>query len=131
MLLGEIIGPDLLVVLVVVLVLMALLVVSILAIVDVASHSKGDFYAAGYSKTAWIVVIALFTLFYGFGSFIAIYYLVAVRPKVLLIEQRSADARAGGMHHAGRDSKPYCSNCGASVRDGSKFCASCGIAVLA
>jgi hypothetical protein len=96
----------------------------------VSSHSKEDFYAAGYSKTAWIIVIALFTFFYGFGSLTAIYYLVAVRPKVLRVEQQTTDARRGGVHRDANDTKPYCSNCGDSVKSGSKFCASCGVAVF-
>ena len=89
---GEIFGPDILIVLIVPLVLLMLLVLSIWAIVDVASHSKRDFYEAGYSRTAWIIVIAVFTFFYGFGSFTAIYYLIRVRPKVLKIEARVTNA---------------------------------------
>ncbi len=80
---GEIFGPDLVIVLMVPIVVLALLGTSIWAIVDVSSHSKRDFYEAGSSKTAWIVVIAVFTFFYGFGVFIALYYLIRVRPKVL------------------------------------------------
>ena len=129
MLLSEIFGPDLLIVLIVVVALMGLLGLSIWAIVDVSSHSKQDFYTAGSSKVAWIIVIALFTVFYGFGSLIAIYYLVRVRPKVRKAEERSTDARLGVNHGYADDSKPYCSNCGASVGTGSKYCSSCGVAV--
>jgi len=85
MLSGVVFGPDLLIVLLVVLIPIGL---SIWAIVDVSSHSKHDFSEAGSSKTAWIVVIALFTIFYGFGSLIAIYYLIRVRPKVRKVEAR-------------------------------------------
>jgi hypothetical protein len=129
MVIGEIFGPDLFVVLVVVLALIALLALSIGAIVDVSSHSKRDFYAAGYSKTAWIIVIVLFTFFYGFGSLIAIYYLVQVRPKVLKIEAQSTYGRGGTLRDA-NDSRPYCSHCGASVATGSNFCSRCGVTVL-
>jgi hypothetical protein len=87
MLLSEIFGPDLLIVLVIIVVLIALLGCSIWAIIDVSSHSKQAFYSAGSSKVAWIVVISIFTVFYGFGSLIAIYYLVRVRPKVLRVEE--------------------------------------------
>jgi hypothetical protein len=92
MFIGEIFGPDILIVLMAPLVLVVLLGLSIWAIVDVASHSKSDFYEAGYSRTAWIIVIAVFTFFYGFGTFIAIYYLIRVRPKVLKIEARVANS---------------------------------------
>jgi hypothetical protein len=88
MLTSEIFGPDVAFVLLVPILLLALIGLSIWAIVDVSSHSKRDFYEAGSSKVAWIIVIALFTFLYGFGSFIAIYYLLRVRPKVLQIEAR-------------------------------------------
>jgi Phospholipase_D-nuclease N-terminal len=67
---------------------LAPIALSIWAIIDVSSHSKVDFYESGSSKTAWIVVIALFTFIYGFGTFIAIFYLIGVRPKVRRIESR-------------------------------------------
>ncbi len=88
---SEIFGPDLLIVLVVPMVLLAFVGLSIWAIVDVSSHSKRDFYEAGSSKVAWIIVIAIFTFFYGFGCFIAIYYLIRVRPKVRKIETRTTN----------------------------------------
>jgi uncharacterized BrkB/YihY/UPF0761 family membrane protein len=88
---GEIFGPVLLIVLALPMVLLALIGLSIWAIVDVSSHSKRDFYEAGSSKVAWIVVIAVFTFFYGFGCFIAVYYLLRVRPKVLRVEARHAN----------------------------------------
>jgi hypothetical protein len=91
---GEIFGPDVIIVILIPILILALVGLSIWAIVDVSSHSKRDFYEAGSSKVAWIVVIALFTFFYGFGSFIAIYYLIRVRPKVLRIEARMADAHS-------------------------------------
>jgi hypothetical protein len=91
---GEIFGPDILLVLIVPLVLLTLLSLSVWAIVDVASHSKRDFYEAGYSRTAWIIVIAVFTFFYGFGTLTAIYYLIRVRPKVLKVEARLANTRS-------------------------------------
>lgn len=83
---GMIFGPDLLIVLLFMFIPFCFLGLSIFAIVDVASHSSVDFYAAGYSKTAWIVTIGVFTLFFGFGCLTAAYYLIAVRPKVLRIE---------------------------------------------
>ncbi|MHB8379762.1 MAG: DUF2516 family protein [Acidimicrobiales bacterium] len=89
MFVSMIFGPDLLIIAAIPLVLFGL---SIWAIVDVSSHSKGDFYQAGSSKVAWIIVIALFTFFYGFGSFIAIFYLIRVRPKVRKVEARSPES---------------------------------------
>ncbi len=76
-------GPDILIVALIPLFVFGL---SIWAIVDVSSHSQRDFYEAGSSKVAWIVVIAVFTFFIGFGCLIAAYYLIAVRPKVRRIE---------------------------------------------
>ncbi len=91
---SEIFGPDIAFVLLVPVLLLALVGLSIWAIVEVSSHSKRDFYEAGYSKVAWIVVIALFTFFYGFGCFIALYYLIRVRPKLLSIEARPTNAHS-------------------------------------
>jgi hypothetical protein len=88
MITSEIFGPDIILVLLIPMVLLAFVGISIWAIVDVSSHSKRDFYEAGSSKVAWIVVIALFTFLYGFGFFIALYYLIGVRPKVLQVEAR-------------------------------------------
>jgi hypothetical protein len=79
-------GPDILIVLTVLILLLALFGLSIWAIIDASLHSKRDFFEAGSSKVAWIIVIAIFTVFFGFGTLIAIYYLIRVRPKVLMIE---------------------------------------------
>lgn len=83
MLTGEIFGPNLLVVGFIFFILFGC---SIWAIIDASSHSKRDFYEAGSSKVAWIVVIAVFTLFFSFGCLIAIYYLIRVRPRVRRID---------------------------------------------
>ncbi|HEY1761702.1 MAG TPA: hypothetical protein VGG17_03815 [Acidimicrobiales bacterium] len=83
---AAIFGPDLLVVLLLLFIPLCFLGLSIFAIVDVSSHSKVDVYAAGYSRTAWIVIIGVFTLFYGFGCLIGVYYLIAVRPKILRVK---------------------------------------------
>jgi hypothetical protein len=56
-----------------------------LEVVDVSLHAKRDFYEAGFSKGAWIVVIALFTFFCVFGCSIA-FYPIRVRPKFRKIE---------------------------------------------
>jgi Protein of unknown function (DUF2516)/Phospholipase_D-nuclease N-terminal len=89
MFVNMIIGPGLLFVASIPLVVFGL---SIWAIVDVSSHSKRDFYEAGSSKVAWIIVIALFTFLYGFGSLIAIFYLIGVRPKVRKVEARQSES---------------------------------------
>jgi hypothetical protein len=99
--LGMVFGPDLFVALLFILIPLCFLGLSIYAIVDVSSHSKVEFYEAGYSKTAWIVVIGFFTLFYGFGCLIAAYYMVAIRPKVV----RIALARQGTFTALDRDDR--------------------------
>jgi cellobiose-specific phosphotransferase system component IIC len=86
--LSLIIGPDIVVVLLALVFIFSLFALSVYAIIDIASHSRVDFYRAGYSKTAWIVVICVCTLFWGFGVFNAAYYLIAVRPKVRRVEKR-------------------------------------------
>ncbi len=75
-------GPDTLIVFAP----LILIALSIWAIVDVSSHSNTDFYEAGYSKTAWIIVIAFLTFVFDCGFFIAIYYLIVVRPKLRKVE---------------------------------------------
>ena len=90
---SEIFGPDVALVLIVPIIILTLIGLSVWAFADVSSHSKRDFYEAGSSKTTWIIVIAVFTFFYGFGVFIAIYYLIRVRPKVLTIETRPASSQ--------------------------------------
>jgi len=90
-------GPDLLVVLIAFIFVLGFLGISIWAIIDVSSHSKEDFDSAGSSKTVWIILIAVFTVAYGFGSLIAIYYLLRVRPKVLKVEGQAL----GGVNRPG------------------------------
>ena len=120
---GEIFGPDILLVLIVPLVLLTLLSLSVWAIVDVASHSKRDFYEAGYSRTAWIIVIAVFTFLYGFGTLTALYYLIRVRPKVLKIEARLTNTR----NLIGSLRSPHHPNAHATMcaNSSSQFCAPC------
>ena len=73
-------GPDLLIVLIVILVLIG---VPIWAILDASSRSSEAFHSAGSSKIAWIVAIAVLTLFFGpIGVVLAAIYLVWVRPRV-------------------------------------------------
>ena len=52
------------------------------AIVDALSRPAVAFYAAGSNKTAWIIVLLVFTLVLGIGFFLAAFYLVSVRKKV-------------------------------------------------
>jgi len=52
------------------------------AIVDALSRPAVAFYAAGSNKTAWIVVLMVFTFVLGIGFFLAAFYLVRVRRKV-------------------------------------------------
>jgi hypothetical protein len=123
--LSMIFGPDLVVVLVFLAVIFGLLALSIFAIVDISSHSREDFYVAGYSKTAWILVIAVATVCTGFGALVAVYYLIAARPKVLRVEAAGrtyAPPQSGA--HGGTGS--FCSNCGAAASGAGKYCSSCG-----
>jgi hypothetical protein len=114
--LAAVFGPDLLIGLLFLFIPLGFLGLSIYAIVDVSSHSKVDFYVAGYSRTAWIVVIGLLTLLYGFGSLIAVYYLIVVRPKVVRVE---AGSPLG-----------YCSACGTSIAGNGRYCSNCGVATF-
>jgi hypothetical protein len=119
-------GPDLVVAVLFLFIPLAFLALSIIAIVDVSSHSKVDFYAAGYSKIAWIVIIGVLTLFYGFGCLNAAYYLIAVRPKILRVEAaRKADAYAS--HLDVESPLGFCSACGASIAGNGKYCSNCGV----
>lgn len=52
------------------------------AIVDALSRPAVAFYAAGSNKTAWIIVLLVFTFILGIGFFLAAFYLVSVRRKV-------------------------------------------------
>ena len=52
------------------------------AIVDALSRPAVAFYAAGSNKTAWIVMLMVFTFVLGIGFFLAAFYLVRVRRKV-------------------------------------------------
>ncbi|HWD96942.1 MAG TPA: hypothetical protein VG246_11025 [Acidimicrobiales bacterium] len=124
--LGMIFGPDLFVV--VLLIIPLCLGLSIFAVVDVASHSKEDFFDAGYSKTAWIVVICVFTLFYGFGCLIAAFYLIAVRPKVARIETRRGPGLVSADNHVS-GVLGYCASCGVPVAGAGRYCSNCGVAV--
>lgn len=56
---------------------------SIWAIVDATSKPPEAFVAIGSSKSTWIALIAVFTLFFGLVGFIlALTYLFSVRPKI-------------------------------------------------
>jgi hypothetical protein len=126
--LSEIFGPDLFVVPIFLVVVLGLFALAIFAIIDASSHSKEDFYVAGYSKTAWILVIAIATLFSGFGVILAAYYLIAVRPKVRRIE---ATPGARTSLPGGRDeSGPFCSSCGAPAAGEGRYCSGCGRPIL-
>jgi hypothetical protein len=84
MTISAVFGPDLLMV---VLAMLIGLEITMWAVIDIASHSQAAFAGAGSSKVAWIIVIVGFTFFMGFGSLLAIYYLVGVRGKVRAAEK--------------------------------------------
>lgn len=52
------------------------------AIVDALSRPAVAFYAAGSNKTAWVIVLLVFTFVLGIGLFLAAFYLVRVRSRV-------------------------------------------------
>jgi Na+-transporting NADH:ubiquinone oxidoreductase subunit NqrE len=52
------------------------------AVVDAMSRPAVAFSAARSNKTAWIVVLLVFTFILGIGLFLAAFYLVSVRRKV-------------------------------------------------
>jgi hypothetical protein len=61
--------------------------VPIWAVLDVVSHSRGDFYAAGSSRTAWIAVLVVATIaMEPIGFILSCVYLMSVRHKVRRIE---------------------------------------------
>lgn len=52
------------------------------AIVDALGRPAVAFSAAGSNKTAWIIVLLVFTFVLGIGLFLAAFYLASVRKKV-------------------------------------------------
>lgn len=85
MYLAAVFGADFIIVIFVALTLFG---TPILAFVDMVSHSKADFAVAGTSKVAWVTVIVV-GWFLGFGIFLAIYYLVGVRPKLNRVAEQA------------------------------------------
>ncbi len=126
--LGAVFGPDLVVAFLFILIPLCFLGLSIVAIVDICSHSKADFYAAGYSKVAWVVVIGTLTLFYGFGCLDAAYYLIAVKPKVQRIE---TSRRRSPLitSHGPTSALESCSHCGEPISGAGRYCSGCGLAI--
>lgn len=60
------------------------LCISLGAIIDVAKRPSEAFVAVGESKSTWITLIVVCTLFLGFGGFIvSLVYLFSIRPKVI------------------------------------------------
>jgi hypothetical protein len=74
--LANIFGPDLPII-----VLLGI-ALPLWAIVDAISRPAVAFYAAGSSKTAWVIVLVVFTFVLGIGLFLAAFYLVSVRRRV-------------------------------------------------
>jgi hypothetical protein len=80
---GDVFGPDLLVVAIIGLVGF---VIPIWAIVDAASRPSGAFSAAGSSKAMWISLIVVFWLITGIvGLILSVVYLASIRPRVRAI----------------------------------------------
>ena len=84
--LAEIIGWDIVIVGVVLIVGLVPLGLAIWAVIDIAQRSEGSFQAAGQSKTTWLLLVILLTLFCGLpGAVVALIYLVSIRPKVAAV----------------------------------------------
>lgn len=82
--LGDVFGPDLVVVLFALIIGLGGLIVTIWAIVDAAMKPSAAFNAAGSSKPMWISLIAVFYFFTGIvGMILAIVYLASIRPRVV------------------------------------------------
>ncbi len=80
---GDIFGPDLLIVVIVV---VAGLLVPIWAIADAAARPSGAFVSAGSSKAMWIALIVVFWLVTGIVGFVlACVYPASIRPRVKAI----------------------------------------------
>lgn len=56
-------------------------VVPLVAIIHAANQSAVSFYAAGSNKTAWIVILIVFTVL-GLGLLLGAWYLLVVRAKL-------------------------------------------------
>ncbi len=79
---GDILGPDLFIVVIVA----AGLLVPIWAIGDAAARPSRAFVAAGSSKAMWITLIVVFWLVTGIIGFVlACVYLASIRPRVKAI----------------------------------------------
>ncbi len=72
--LADVIGPNLIWIALV-------FILPLWAIIDAVGRPAVAFYAAGWNKTAWVIVLIVFSLL-GLGLFLGGYYLVAVRQKV-------------------------------------------------
>ena len=81
--LAEIIGWDFVILGVVVVAGLVPLGLAIWAVIDIAQRPESAFQAAGQSKTTWLLLVILLTLFCGLpGAVLALIYLFAIRPKV-------------------------------------------------
>jgi hypothetical protein len=87
--LGDVFGPDLLIVFFVFVISVAGIAVPLWAIIDAAMKPAAAFNAAGSSKGMWIALVAVFTFFTGLvGLVLAIVYLASVRPRVKAVMGR-------------------------------------------
>jgi hypothetical protein len=84
--LAEIIGWDIAILGVVLIAGLVPLGLAIWAVIDIAQRSEASFQAAGQSKTTWLLLVILLTLFCGLpGAVLALIYLVSIRPKVAAV----------------------------------------------
>ena len=81
--LGEILGWDIVLALVALVVLLATIALPVWAIVDIARRPESAFERAGQSKSTWLVLIIVLTLFCSIpGLVVTLVYLFSIRPKL-------------------------------------------------
>ena len=101
---GEIFGVDGLIILAVLVSILVGLAIPIWAIADAGSKPSAAFDAAGTSKGMWIALIAVFWVLTGIiGLILAIVYLTAVRPRVVVALQ----AQPAGQYGISNSGAPF------------------------
>ncbi len=67
-------------------------VLAVRTIVDVADHSRAAFYGGGYSRTAWLVVLAAGIAFWPAAFVSSLAYWLHARARVVRAERSLAPA---------------------------------------
>ena len=69
---------------------LAAVVLAVRSIVDVADHTRAAFYAAGYSRTAWQVVLGAGIALWPVAFVGGLVYWLRARPRVVRAERAPA-----------------------------------------